>query len=195
MSLSCCQYGGVKKDANLSAVSIKHANICELRSERAVLDHLTVHSINNVLIDGLVSRQTYIPVLQASAIDATFTPAKYINFRFLNDNNNVGALDVAQHFRLPTSITHLYATIQFFSAGSGDVGFLSVQLANPITGEPLPGEDNPAFIGEAIEKHGILATQTLLTPLPANTPFVVRMKQTGSDGNGRYRYTLNAVSS
>ena len=175
---SCCQTGLVVKDANFSTANIRNGNFCKVRAGCAVVDNLQVESIN-------IGNYIFVLTMGTSAI---FETPEYIGLTF-----SPGNLPNARWISFPRPIKSLHTNLLAeFSSGSGDIGFLSIQMADRTTGDPLPGVDNPAFIGNAstMQVNGAVATHILSTPHPANTSFVVRFLQTGSGDSSVHCYII-----
>jgi len=192
--IQCCQSpdGLVEKDIHLSTMDVQHQTLCKFKAKCAVIDSLTVK--NELIIDSIdttnTNSQRYIPVLQAGSNPTTFISPKYINYIKLE---NINVLAEAWRIRFPVLIKSLITNLTTGNGNTGNSGFLSIQIADPTTGNALNGVDDPAFIGTQTFVAGAVATHTLSTPLPANTPFVIRIQQSGPDGSVGYRFNIIAV--
>ena len=190
---SCCYSGLVVNDANLSAANIQNGNFCTVRSRCAVINKLHVQSsINGNQIPDIIrtiNAPRYVYILTAPGADFDFSIPYYI------DHIPTITLSDARQLIFPISVKSLYTNVAILDSTMQNIGFLSIQIADPTTGDPLPGVDNPAFIGiPAITPvNGTVATHTLSTPLPENTPFIIRLHQTGLLGRGSgYRFVIIA---
>ena len=101
----------------------------------------------------------------------------------------------AFQFILPRPVLSLRTLVSGMDTNIGDAGDVSVQLADVVTGTPLPGVNTPgSFVGPATHQT-VTALHTLDVPIPENTPFLVRMEQSGVAPNADYRFNCTVLIS
>jgi hypothetical protein len=117
--------------------------------------------------------------------------AGYVNQEsFLSAYNEVIIVAEAMTFQLPTPITALHSIVGVY-ATDAPPGDLSVTIADPVTGIMLAGTVTSLPISFTVNTSGI-AKHVLDTPVPANTPFIVRFFHSGVGSKIRGHITISA---
>ena len=185
MSSSCCQTGNVPSDRNVTSARAKNGSFCTLRAKNAVVDNLHVNSINQSFP---VSGSSYIYLYSEELGEENYTGI-YLSY---SDGTETNLAD-ARRFSSPASIKSLHTNFIAAPDGAVTIGFLSIQIAD-LAGNALPGVDNPGFIQSPPPDYiSAVSTHTLASPLPPNTPFLIRLQQTGTgDRESACTFVINA---